>query len=339
MTTITCKRLIPAFAVFCAVVFGAALWAPPAGAQVEEQEEARPLFVEGRQLMKAGRYSEACAKFEAASKWYAGSGVLLNLADCYERTNRTASAWSTFVDAALAAVRLHRAGDEAEAKRRQAALEPRLSRLVVRVQREVPRLIVKRDGVTMDSAAWGVALAVDPGTHVLSAEASGRASWSTSVTVTQPGATVTVEVPDLPEVDHGTSVDPPNPAVAGQPEVVDPQRLTTGAVFPSSPAASRGSVRAVVGLVIGGAGIVIMGGGGVLGLVARSQFDSASAERGPARETNSRMAARTGDLATVVVGVGAAVTVVGAVVWLTAPTGPVAISTNGSGLLLRGAFE
>jgi hypothetical protein len=171
--------------------------AAPAAAQGQDEAAARALFLDGRQLLKAGRYDEACPKFEAARKLYTSAGLLLNLADCDEHANRTASAWTEFGDAASAAANAGRQKDEIEAKRRQAALEGRLSRLAIRVTAAARDEVVKRDGAAIDRAAWESAIPVDPGVHAIAAEAPDRSPWSASVSVTEPGKTVTVEVPEL----------------------------------------------------------------------------------------------------------------------------------------------
>src|SRR6202040_2283990 len=116
---------------------------------------ARALFNEARELMKAGQYDEACPKLEAATRLHEGSGLLLNLGDCYEHIGRTASAWTEFGEAASAAERLGRAMDQAEAPKRRPAMEPRLSRLAIRVSKEARGLVVKRDGTALDRGAWG----------------------------------------------------------------------------------------------------------------------------------------------------------------------------------------
>src|SRR5688572_27022649 len=95
---------------------GAALTVtPPAHAQAENQAAARALFEEARDLAKAGNYSAACPKFEAANRLYASPGALLNLADCYEHLGRTASAWSQFGEAASVAERADRSDVAEEA--------------------------------------------------------------------------------------------------------------------------------------------------------------------------------------------------------------------------------
>lgn len=181
---------------FAATIGALALAPGVARAQAEDQAAARTLFNEGRELLKEERYSEACPKFEAARKLYESAGIVLNLGDCYEHLGRTASAWTEFGAALAIAQRTGRSTEAAEAAKRQAALEPTLSRLVVRVLRPAPGLLVARDGAELPSAAWGAAMPVDPGSHELRAAAPGREPWATSVTIPS-GGRISVDVPEL----------------------------------------------------------------------------------------------------------------------------------------------
>jgi hypothetical protein len=241
----------------------ASVQAAPAAAQGQNEAAARALFNDGRQLVKEGRYDEACPKFQAARKLYTSAGLLLNLADCDERANRTASAWAEFADAASAAASAGRQNDEIEAKRRQADLEGRLSRLTIRVTGAARDQVVKRDGAAIDRAAWDSAIPVDPGVHAIVAEAPNRTPWSASVSVTEPGKTVTIEVPELNAIaadKSGSST--PVPTVVGTP---------LGATSPGEPygrdqpeGASGGRSHALEwsliggGIAVGAAGAVVM---------------------------------------------------------------------------------
>jgi hypothetical protein len=202
----TCNRLA------CAVLLAATSISPVASGQVGDEAAARSLFDEGRKLLRAGDYAEACPKLEAAAQLHVSGGILLNLADCHEKVGRTASAWTEFGDAAAAAARINRKDQVAEARRRQAALEPKLTRLTVRVVHQQTGLVVKRDGVELAEAAWGSAIPVDPGTHAIQAEAPGRESWTTSVTVPTPGQTISVDVTELAE----TPATPTPPITQGE---------------------------------------------------------------------------------------------------------------------------
>jgi hypothetical protein len=186
-----------------------------AHAQAEDQAAARSLFEEGRKLLKAGHYAEACEKLEGASKLYTSAGILLNLADCYAKSGRTASAWTEFGEATAVAKRTGRTSEGTEATRRQAEIAPQLTRLTIRVAHSVPALVVTRDGTEVPEGAWGAAIPVDPGTHEIRATANGYEAWTGSVTASGEGKTASIDVPDLqkaPEVEAPPSQDAPREA-------------------------------------------------------------------------------------------------------------------------------
>lgn len=187
-------------------------------AHAEDRATAQELFEQARELMAKKKFAEACPKLEGAAKLVSTPGVRLNLADCYERSGRFASAWAAFDDAAAAA---ERAGDSAAAseaaigKRRVA---PKRSFLVLAVAgaEETKDLEVHRDGAFVPRAAWGSSLPVDAGEHVIDANAPGRKPWSTKVSVGQGGATATVSVPAL-ERDTAPAGAPTVASAAGAP--------------------------------------------------------------------------------------------------------------------------
>jgi hypothetical protein len=222
--------------------------ATPAHAQAEDQAAARTLFDEARTLMKSGENNAACPKLEAAMRLYSSVGIALNLADCYEKVGRTASAWTEFGEAFSVAERSNRPDDAAEAKRRQTALEPKLTRLVVHAPAGMGELVVHRDGLELPPAAWDAPLPVDPGSHDIRAEAPGRVAWAQSVMATGAGQTTTVEVPTL-------SVAPVAPVLA----VGTLPTTQSGEEHPSTSSGYRAA-----GWTLIGAGAAVGVGGGVL---------------------------------------------------------------------------
>jgi hypothetical protein len=167
---------------------------------------AESLFQEGRKLMDAKRYSEACPKLVASQKIAPAVGTLLNLADCYERAGQLASAWARFHEAIALAQHLGRPDREKTAKERADKLEPRLIKLtIVSQEKDVE---VKLDGNVLDAAALGTAVPVDPGKHAIEATAKGKKAFTTTVDVSDHARSPSVEIPALdvdPEAAKGGS--------------------------------------------------------------------------------------------------------------------------------------
>jgi tetratricopeptide (TPR) repeat protein len=243
------------------------LASPVARAQAQDQAAARTLFEDGRRLLKSGKYEEACRTLQAASKLYESPGILLNLGDCYEKLGRSASAWTEFGEAAAVGARARRSDQVSEAKRRQAAIEPKLTRLTIRVTGEATGIAITRDQTDLASAAWGEAIPVDPGTHEVHAEAPGHEPWTTTIVVSTAGQTVTVEVPTLTA---SPTAPPPPPGHESQ----EPASATPEAVPLETPPARPRSH--VLDWVLVGGGVAIGTAGGVLWDLGASHARTAS---------------------------------------------------------------
>ncbi len=176
-------------------------------ALAEASPEATQLFRDGKELMKLGKFDEACDRFERSARLERKVGTLLNLADCYEQRGKLASAWATFDDAAVLA---RQTSDPrgVEATRRAALLKPALPYLTLVIDTSIPTQTIRRNGATIDPATWNIEIAVDPDTYLLEASAPGFASWS----VRQPiraGDHVRVVVALVPEPRARTRTEPP----------------------------------------------------------------------------------------------------------------------------------
>jgi hypothetical protein len=306
--------------------------APSGWAQTEDPAAARALFEEGRRLAESSDYDAACVKFEAARKLYTSVGVLLNLADCYETSGRFASAWATFGEAASAADRIGRTDAAAEARRRQADIEPRLSHLAIRVLHEEPGLTIRRDGIEVPPPAWNQVIPVDPGPHEIRAEAAGYVPWTASIRVSPQDPTQTVDVPELRPSEMTQRAT--NAESKAAPSGLAPEgRIAAPVVMQPPPSGQR-----VAGALIGGAGVATLVVGAILGLVAKGHDSAAELEKGSGRQTDSASAVRLGNTATVVAVIGAAASAAGGILWLTAPSASLRVGTNGRDLMLRGTF-
>lgn len=240
-------------------------------------------------------------------------GTLFHLADCYEKTGRTASAWSMFLDVASQAAAQKRADRETAARERAAALKPQLSNLVLRVaDSDLPGLELKRDGSVVGKPMWDTGVPVDPGKHTVVATAPGFKTWTGSIEVPAKPGDTELAVPALEK----SAAASPEPAAAQE-----------------AGASSRGSGRRLVGLVVGGAGVVTFGVSTVLALKAKSKFDDTASlcNGNQCTEEGASMrhdAVRGGNVATVVGGVGLAALATGAALYFTAPSGSAGASTG-----------
>jgi hypothetical protein len=225
----------------------------PAFAQGSDPATARALFAEGRKLMAEKKYEDACPKFEESLRLDHGMGTQFNLAFCWEQQGRTASAWATFLDVAAAARAAGQSEREAAARDRASALEPKLSRLTIKVPAPVEGLEITRDDVAVGRAAWGSAVPVDPGTHTLEASAPGKKPWQQQVSVAG-GSRVSVDVPQLADAPVAVAAAPP------EPEPVRSRRDES--LRDSEPMSDEGvSGARVAAWVFGGVGVVGLGVG------------------------------------------------------------------------------
>jgi hypothetical protein len=244
-------RYIPLSLPFGLLVIGTARTAT---AQPSSQDTAvaSRLFDDAAKLMASDRAPEACPKYAESQRLDPQLGTLLHLAECYAKVGKTASAWASFKDAAELA---DQRNDPREAKIRErvASIEKTLSSVVVMVAPSEPAdLEVRQDGQIVGRAAWGSPLPADPGTHDVTATASGRKPWRATVQVTADGATVHVNIPILEAA--------PAPfAVAPAPQA-NAMRVTSASSQPPAPKAdassSAGSTQRLLGWTTVGAGVV-----------------------------------------------------------------------------------
>jgi hypothetical protein len=245
-----------------AAVTSAVCLSSPARAQ---SAEAEVLFREGRTLIKRGKTAAGCDKLAASERLESSVGTLLNLGDCREKLGKAASAWAAFRKAEAMAKRT--GGDDrrqAEAARRAAQLEPRLSNLVIEVPSRVQGLVVRRDGEVVDAAQWSTPLPVDPGSYAIVAEAPGHKPWRTTASV---GAGSRRQVVVVPALERMPEPRPPEP-VAAQPQPIAPPPMmpepapavavepapVTRQVVVVRPGLWSGLRKLSVGFALGGAG-------------------------------------------------------------------------------------
>jgi len=275
---------------------------------------AEQLFGQGRDLAKTNKWAEACSKFEASLRYDAAIGTRLNLATCYEKIGKLASAWALFRDTAALALRAGDAARSEYALKQAAALLPRLPKLTVTgPATPPPGFAVTRDGLGLDLATLGTALYVDPGPHVVTASAPGFEQLKTTLTVGE-AASESVVIREL---------------TASKTPVADP-KLQRGEEWENPVGRSeRGRTQMLVGIGLAGGGAVLTGAGLIFGVHARSTYNDARAlcgaelicandasfEQGKDLVDRARTQAT---FSTVLVITGVAAAAAGAVAWVTA---------------------
>jgi hypothetical protein len=232
-----------------------------------EKASAEALFDRGLELMREGKLAEACARLEQSQAIEHGIGTMLYLADCYEKSGRTASAWALFREAASEA----QAGGQSEraiaGRQRAERLEPVLSRLTIDVPeaQRVPGLEVLRNGAVLPQGLWGLALPVDPGVHRVEARAPGHNLYAQNVTVEKGPGSWKLEIPPLTPapVAQSTGV-PVDATTAAAPAVASsPSQPTASATTEQSADRKHKSWLKPLGLsaIIAGGALVALGGG------------------------------------------------------------------------------
>jgi hypothetical protein len=194
-----------------ALVVGLSFAAGSARAQgVSETALAEALFRDGRALFAAGSYAEACPKFAESNRIDPQLGTLMNLAQCHEKQGRIASAWAEYLRAATLAARAGQAPREQVARSNAAAIEPKLTHVVLVADSTAPKRVTL-DGEPIGEGVFGTAIPIDPGTHTVLASAEGHVPFQRTLDVVPGGQDQTVHIPDLAEV---TPIAAPPPLVS-----------------------------------------------------------------------------------------------------------------------------
>ncbi len=272
-----------------------------------DRAAAQDLFDNARELMNDDRYEEACDKFEESQRLDPAPGTQLNLADCFERIGKTASAWINFLEVAAKAKKEYRIK---VAKERAEALEPELVRLTILVPHKVSGLEIKRDDNLVREPLWETALPIDPGKHTITATAPGKKPWTQKFDIDEDKKQHEITVAKLEDA----PIEPkPKP---DKPEPVTPP--------------SDGSINRILALVGGGVGVIGIGLGTAFGVIAMGKNDE-SLEHCLASDSNlcepegvtlrdeALTAANVSTAGFVIGGVGLAA---GLVLWFTAPSAP-----------------
>ncbi|HTR52946.1 MAG TPA: hypothetical protein VMJ10_19665 [Kofleriaceae bacterium] len=293
--------------------------AVPAAAQAPPSE-ADVAFKNGRDLLKAGKFAEACREFEHSEQLDPQLGTRFNIAQCDEKIGKIASALAIFRDLAA---------NDTNAKRKQtsselvAQLSPRVPKLVVQVATAPPHL-----GVMLSAANGSTRpihanepVELDFGDYTVVVHGDGVVDFTGKVAVREESRTTTLAVALVPA---------PAPAEPAPTQPVAPREAPPdeGGGEPAAPPHSRRKLFAVGALAVGGAAVA---GGVVAGVLASGKWSDAKKacdggttcatpdELAAANALRSQATSRANISTGLVVG-GAVFAAAGVALWLTAPS-------------------
>jgi len=303
-------RAVLAATLLVATTSGVALAAEPSPADIAQ---ARELGQQAQTAFDAGNYAESEKLWIGASNLYPAAptltlglartqaklGKLVLAQESYNKIIReqsqTTNAPPAFKDALESA------------KAEIGAVSAKIASVVLHVD-GAPNPTVTLDGQPVASAGLGLKRPVDPGSHVVRAEAPGYKPAETTFQVAESGAaeaTLKLEKSAEPAGPAG-----PGPAPAEGPKPVDADTGKSG-----------NKTLAIVALGVGGAGLVF---GGITGVLAMSQHsdlaDKCPGNRCPTSMSGDVDSYKTmGTLSTVGFIVGGVGLAAGAVLWFTSP--------------------
>lgn len=238
--------------------------ASPRWAAAQDTTKADETFHAGRQLMKDGKFADACPKFEESQRADPASGTLLALAYCQELSGLLASSHANYLAAADLAAKEGQAERQKAAIERVAILAKRLSTLTLLVPPELmrlPGLKILRDGIELERASYNVALPLNGGTHAIEATAPDRERWAGVITLHTEADHKTLQLPQL-EPNQGAFI-----------ELAGPRRPAAEGALVEATAARRWR-QASLGLALAGA--VGVGASLTFGLAAKSRNDASN---------------------------------------------------------------
>ncbi len=160
----------------------------------DDKAKARATFNEGVQLEAAGNYADALRKFQEVAQVAATPTVRFHIAFCQEKLGRLVEALGGYRMAAHEAEADGKSAKVAEtANEALAALEKRIPKLTIKRGRGAEMAKISVDGSELGASAADKPQHLDPGSHEVTATATGKEPFSQIVKLGE-GDSKTVEV-------------------------------------------------------------------------------------------------------------------------------------------------
>jgi hypothetical protein len=251
-------------------------------AHADDAEAARGLFERARDHDVAGRYDKACPLLAESYKLDPHPGTLFALAECQLKRGHFGAAAARYDDylalyATLSPDKKNKQADrEKQAREQRAALSSKVAELTlvlvpswygmskerVAAPSALPGTVVTCDGAVVQEKALGVPFPVDPGDHVIAAQAPG-------VVATEVRVTLVAGERRAVALERGLRGEPKE--TAAQPRTSDTAKetsITTPEADPSSPDSSGPNL----GIVIAG-GVVTVAAAITTGVLTKVSAD------------------------------------------------------------------
>jgi tetratricopeptide (TPR) repeat protein len=309
------------------------VFATPAFAQVKTSD-ADEAFKQGRELLKAGKYDEACEQFEKSEHLDPQNGTRFNIAECDEHIGKVATALAIYRDLVA-----HDSNDKRKAASQQRIdeLVKQVAQLVVQVAGKPAHLAVRLGDRRIEP---NQPIELDYGDYTVSVLADGMADYTGKVSLQNPGRVV-LAVVLAPAGGEPSRAEPEKPEQTDKPDKPDPE----DDVQPKS----HRKTYAIGAMTLGGGGVLASF---IVGLAAKGKWNDAKAACGGSTTCTNQTDLATANalradasskatLATVLFIAGAAIAGGGVYLWLTDESGThVSASASGDSatLMLSGRF-
>ncbi len=321
--TAACKTLV------VTALAGALVGALAPTARADQRAEADAAFKHGREAFKAEKYQEACDAFEESQSLDPQLGTKFNLAQCYEKVGKLATAYTMYNELLALDDNTFRKHLTTDAL---AALEPRVPKIQVVIDKPPPDVVVTiQDAKGVGRPAdLNAPTRVDVGDYKVVAVAKGMRDWISPTTHASEGQVTQIVVVLAPGEQK------PKPEPVQSYSIWDP------------PARKR--LRATA-IVAGGGALVV--GSLIVGYLAYSDYQDAQstcggrsmcatpADLAKATSLNDAASLR-GTISTVMFGVGVATIATGTVMYMLAkheePVVAPQVGATSVGVSLSGRF-
>lgn len=301
-------------------------------ASADDAATAREMFNQGLSYMQTGLYDLGCRAIEQSYELDARPGTLFTLAECEAKRGRIFTALGRYEEylafyPLLPADQKEKQGNrDKTAKEQKAALSPRVPEVTLRLPKSAPpTTIVRSNGVVIEAASLGVPTKLDPGDYTVTTRAPGETLMVRRFTL-RPGDKLQI---DLEVGAHSKPPAKEEPTASAS--KAPPSKAPPSTARPPDADAKGPSAQRVGAFIAGGAGVVGLVVGGVMGALTlgkRGVIDDHCGRRGDPTGCDdegvaaARAAKSLGLGSTVGFGVGIAGLGAAAVLLLTAPQSP-----------------